>query len=62
MRVFVDRVEGEKAVLLTQDGQKLIVPLRLAEDAREGRVYKLILQPVGTTASENGFGKIEPAG
>ncbi len=62
MRVFVDRVEGEKAVLLTQDGQKLIVPLRLAEDAREGRVYNLVLQPVDTTASESGLGKIDPAG
>lgn len=47
---IIDRIEGQKAVLSLDDGQKLIWPMeKLPANSAEGSVIKLILTDGGLT-------------
>ena len=45
MKVTIDRLEGDKAVLKTNDGQELLWPKeQLPKDAKEGSVVELAIK------------------
>ncbi len=43
MKFTVDRIEGEFAVVITDDGKRFDVPAGLFADLKEGNVYDLRL-------------------
>ncbi|MFA4872058.1 MAG: DUF3006 domain-containing protein [Patescibacteria group bacterium] len=46
----IDRLEGDKAVIKTDDGQEIIWPIdKLSESANEGQIVKLF---IGTSKDE----------
>ncbi len=44
LKVVIDRIEGNSAVLKTDDGQEILWPTKnLPEDAKEGTAARLVL-------------------
>ncbi len=43
MRFTIDRINGEFAVVITDNGQKFDIPCALFPDAKEGNIYSINL-------------------
>ena len=53
LKAAIDRIEGEFAILKTEDNQEILWPIKnLSEDAKEGTAVRLILSTSKTDEEE----------